>query len=58
MKFWKNRNALILVYVIGNALTYRYLVKSDPSHAFEAVSLLKNLALSFIWPLYWLIVVI
>jgi hypothetical protein len=52
---WTFRNSLIFVYVVGNALTYRHLVKVDPSHAFVAATLAKNLALSFVWPLYWLI---
>jgi hypothetical protein len=33
MKFWTIRNSFILLYLLGNALTYRHLVKLDPSHA-------------------------
>jgi hypothetical protein len=55
MKFWTIRNSLIMVYLVGNALTYRQLVKIDPSHALETGTMLKNLGLSFVWPLYWLI---
>ena len=52
---WPFRNSLAIVYVAGNALTYRHLVKGDPSHAFAAATMAKNLALSFVWPFYWLI---
>ena len=55
MNFWTIRNSLILVYLVGNALTYRHLVKADPSHALETGVMLKNLGISFLWPLYWLI---
>ncbi len=49
------RNALILVYLVGNALTYRHLVKVDPGHALEIGAMLMNLGISCVWPLYWLI---
>jgi hypothetical protein len=55
MKFWTIRNSLIMVYLVGNALTYRQLVKIDPSRALETGAMLKNLGLSFVWPLYWFI---
>jgi hypothetical protein len=55
MKFWTIRNSLIMGYLLGNALTYRHLVKADPSHALEIETMLKNLGISFLWPLYWLV---
>jgi hypothetical protein len=51
---WTFRNSPIFFYVVGNAVTYRQLVKVDPSHAFVGATLAKNLALSFVWPLYCL----
>jgi hypothetical protein len=47
------RNATILVYLLGNALTYRHLVKADPGYALESGTMLWNLAISCIWPIYW-----
>lgn len=55
MKSWKKREFLILAYLIGDALTYRHLVKIDPGNALEVGTMLKNLCISFVWPLYWLI---
>jgi hypothetical protein len=55
MKSWKSRELLILGYLVGDALTYRHLVKFNPSHALETGVMLKNLDISFLWPLYWLI---
>ena len=55
MNFWTIRNLLILVYLVGNALTYRNLVKADPSPALDTGTMLRNLGVSFLWPLYWLI---
>jgi len=55
MNFWSIRNSLLLVYFIGNALTYRHLVKADPSHALETGTMLKNLGISCVWPIYWFI---
>lgn len=55
MKFSKRRELLILGYLVVDALTYRYLVKADPSHALEIGTMLKNLIISFVWPVYWLI---
>jgi hypothetical protein len=40
--------ALRGINVVGNAVTYRYLVKGDLGHAFEAATLLKNRARSFL----------
>jgi hypothetical protein len=55
MNFWTIRNSLVLAYLVGNALTYRHLVKADPSHALETGTMLKNLGISLVWPLYWLV---
>lgn len=54
MKSWKIRELLILAYLVGDALTYRHLVRLDPTHALGTVPLLKNLGISLLWPLYWL----
>jgi hypothetical protein len=55
MKFWKSRELFILAYLVADAMTYRHLVKVDPSHALETGTMLKNLGISFVWPFYWLI---
>ena len=55
MKLWKRRELLILAYLIGDALTYRHLVKIDASDALEVGTMLKNLCISFVWPFYWLV---
>jgi len=55
MKSWKSRELLILVYLVGDAITYRHFVKINPSSALETGVMLKNLGISFLWPLYWLI---
>ncbi len=55
MKLWKRRELLILAYLIGDALTYRHLVKIDASDALEVGTVLKNLCISFVWPFYWLV---
>jgi hypothetical protein len=47
------RNSLLLFYLLGNAMTYRHLVKTDPGHALESWSMLKNLGISCVWPIYW-----
>ena len=44
----------IIVYLIGNALTYNHLVKVNPSVALETSTMLKNLAIACVWPIYWL----
>ena len=44
----------ILAYLIGNALTYNHLVKANPSVALEASTMVKNLAIACVWPIYWL----
>ena len=54
MKLWKPREVLILTYLVADALTYRHLVKVDPSHALETDTMLKNLGISLVWPIYWL----
>ena len=40
MKLWKRRELLILAYLIGDALTYRHLVKIDASDALEVGTML------------------
>jgi len=47
------RTTLFLIYMVGNALTYRHLVKADPEHALEAGTMLINLGISCVWPFYW-----
>ena len=46
------RNSLLLAYLLGNAVTYRYLAKVDPGHALETGTMLKNLGIACVWPLY------
>lgn len=55
MNFWSTRNVIALGYLLGNALTYRHLVKADPGHALDYGILFQNLLLSFLWPIYWLL---
>jgi hypothetical protein len=55
MNFWSTRNGIALVYLLGNALTYRHLVQADPTHALDYGTIFQNLLLSFLWPLYWLL---
>ena len=55
MKSWKFHELLILAYLVGDAITYRHLVKIDPGNALATGAMLKNLGISFLWPLYWLI---
>jgi hypothetical protein len=47
-----------MIYLLGNALTYRHLVKLDASHALGTGTMLENLGISLVWPFYWLISVI
>jgi len=47
-----------MAYLIGDALTYRHLVRVDPGDAFALAVLLKNLWLSLIWPAYWMYILI
>ena len=44
----------IVLYLVGNALTYNHLVKVNPSVALETSTMLKNLAIACVWPIYWL----
>jgi hypothetical protein len=44
----------IVAYLIGNALTYNHLVKTNPSVALETSTMLENLAIACVWPIYWL----
>lgn len=46
--------AAIMAYLLGNALTYNHLVKANPSVALETSTMLKNLAIACVWPIYWL----
>lgn len=54
MNVFTIRNSLLLAYLLGNAATYRYLVRVDPGHALETGTMLKNLGISCVWPLYWI----
>ena len=50
--------AIMLAYVLGNALTYNHLVKAGrlaigPSEE-AGFLMVKNLVISTIWPLYWI----
>lgn len=49
------KNIAIMVYLLGNALTYNHLVKTDTSVALETSVMLKNLAIACVWPIYWLV---
>jgi len=47
--------AIMLAYILGNALTYNYLAKLGadvPGDRF--VTTMKNLLTATVWPLYWL----
>ena len=56
------RNAAILVYMVGNALTFNHLLGASRDVIQEtgsmAYPLVKSLVLSTIWPLYWIYVAI
>jgi hypothetical protein len=54
MRLWKHREVLILIYLVADALTYRHLVETDPGHALETGTMLKNPGISLVWPIYWL----
>jgi hypothetical protein len=47
--------AIVMIYLVGNALTYNHLVKQDPSSAYESGTMLRNLAWGCAWPVYWAI---
>lgn len=53
------RNALILVYMVGNALTFNSLLKAERATMIIGESwlpaIVKIMALSLIWPVYWLL---
>ena len=55
MKSETVRHISILAYLAGNAVTYRHLVRADPSHALEIRTLIENLAISCAWPIYWVL---
>ena len=54
----KTGYAIMLAYLVGNALTYNHLIKagrSEISAAGDASFLIvKSLMVSTVWPLYWL----
>jgi hypothetical protein len=47
------RDIAIILYLVGNALTYSHLARADRVHAVETRGMVRNLALSSVWPLYW-----
>ena len=52
------RNAAIMVYMVGNALTFTKLLSAELS-GLQGTSelggkIMKALLLSFVWPFYWL----
>jgi hypothetical protein len=52
------RNVLIMIYMVGNALTFNTVFKMERAamtvHESSAAVLLKALGLSLIWPIYWI----
>jgi hypothetical protein len=52
------RNGLIIVYMVGNALTFNALLKLERATMAADQSwttgILKILALAIVWPVYWL----
>ena len=52
------RNGLIIVYMVGNALTFNALLKLEraamASDQSWTTGILKILALALVWPVYWL----
>ena len=52
------RNAVILLYMVGNALTFNAILKAEraamAADGSWTSSILKTIALSLVWPLYWL----
>jgi hypothetical protein len=52
------RNVLILIYMVGNALTFNALLKAErltmSADSSWTLPMLKALALATVWPLYWL----
>jgi len=56
------RNAIIVIYMLGNAVTFNALIKAERAaivgDASWALIILKSLALSLIWPIFWLYVIL
>lgn len=48
--------ALMLAYIVGNAMTYNHLTKIGSSTVTDERTLfiLKNLLIATVWPLYWI----
>ena len=50
------RNAAILIYMIGNALTFTKLLSTEWAGGADEPGgrILRALLLSFVWPFYWI----
>jgi len=52
------RNVLIMIYMVGNALTFNSVFKIERAamamHDSAVPVLLKALGIALIWPIYWL----
>lgn len=52
------RNAAIMIYMIGNALTFTKLLSTELASLQETGEvggkIMKALLLSFVWPFYWM----
>ena len=52
------RNWAVLIYMVGNALTFTKLLQGDPTGLQSAGELggrvVGALLLSFVWPFYWI----
>ncbi len=52
------RNAAIMIYMVGNALTFTKLLSTElaglPRPDQIGGKILKPLLLSFVWPFYWI----
>jgi hypothetical protein len=52
------RNVLIVIYMVGNALTFNSVFKMERAamalHDNASPALLKALGVALIWPIYWL----
>lgn len=54
----QHRDAVLLAYAVGNALTFAQLIKAQAGHIQSgdlAWVVLEALFLSFIWPVYWIL---
>jgi hypothetical protein len=58
MKPEAGRNVLIMIYMVGNALTFNSVFKIERAamamHESWAPIMLKTLGLALVWPFYWL----